>query len=55
MKVLATLALITAGLTLSSCVCKDGKCMFSKNKKTSACCTAGSTAKKGTAAACCSH
>ncbi len=54
MKVLATLALVATGLMLSSCACKDGKCMFSK-KKTAAsdCCSAGTTKTKG--GSCCSH
>lgn len=60
MKALAILALVTTGLTLSSCVCKDGKCMFGKKKadacctakKTDACCSSGTAAKK-TAGSCC--
>ncbi|HEY1049976.1 MAG TPA: hypothetical protein VGE39_09490 [Prosthecobacter sp.] len=54
MKVLATLALVITGLTLSSCACKDGKCMFGK-KKAAACdsCTAGTVKTKG--GSCCSH
>lgn len=55
MKALAILALVTTGLTLSSCACKDGKCMFSKKKTADSCCSSGSAAKKGAAASCCSH
>ena len=40
------LALITTGLTLSSCACKDGSCPFGFKKKPDACCTTP-------AAACC--
>lgn len=56
MKALAILALVSTGLTLSSCVCKDGKCMFSKKKAAAdSCCSSGTAAKKGAAASCCSH
>ncbi len=54
MKVLLTLALVATGLSLSSCACKDGKCMFSKKKSTAASCCA-TPAKGKPAASCCSH
>lgn len=51
MKVLATLALVITGLTLSSCACKDGKCGM--KKKDASCCSAGTVKTKG--GSCCSH
>lgn len=54
MKVLATLALIAAGLTLSSCACKNGKCAIDK-KKGAECCSKTAKPNSKAAAACCSH
>lgn len=54
MKALAILALVTTGLTLSSCACKGGKCIFSKKKAaTTDCCSAGTMKTKG--GSCCSN
>jgi hypothetical protein len=48
MKALFTLALVTAGLMLSSCAaCKNGKCPFSFKKKAPEACATCCDAKPG--------